>query len=91
VLLRLNPAVSLHWRQWDAEWVVFDVASGCTHQMDELTAFVLSCVEESALTVEALVAEAAAATSLPDGKIDAALKPVLEQLTHLGLIETLQE
>jgi PqqD family protein of HPr-rel-A system len=91
VLLRLNPAVNLHWRQWEAEWVVFDAASGGTHQMDELTAFVLSCVEEAALTEAALLAEVAEATALASGKIDAALKPVLEQLTRLGLIETVQE
>ena len=91
MLLQLNPAVDLHWRQWDADWVVFDAASGCTHQMDELTAFALSCLEEAPRTEEALVAEVAEATSLPGGKIAVALKPVLEQLTHLGLIETLQE
>ena len=90
-MLRLNPAVRLHWRQWDADWVVFDSASGCTHQLDELAAFTLSCLEEAALSEPALVAEVVEATSLPSGKIETALKPMLEQLTRLGLIETLQE
>lgn len=91
VLLRLNPAVCLHWRRWDSEWIVFDVASGNTHQLDELTACALLCLEEGTLQVEALVAEVAAATSSPEEAIRPALQAAIAQLTRLGLVDTVPE
>ena len=42
---QINALVTLHWRDWNGEWVVFDVGSGQTHQMDTLTATVLMLLE----------------------------------------------
>ena len=89
--LRLNPAVDLHWRSWDSEWIVFDVASGNTHQLDELTACALLCLEEGPLHDEELVEEVAAATSLPKEAIRPALQDAMAQLTQLGLVDTVAE
>jgi len=91
VLFRLNPAVGLHWRHWDSDWVVFDVASGNTHQLDELTACALLCLEEGPLHDDALVAEVAAATSLPEEAIRLALQGAVVELIQLGLVDTVLE
>ena len=91
MLVRLNPTVDLHWRHWDSDWVVFDVASGNTHQMDELTACALLCLEEGSLHDETLIAEVAAATSLPEEAIRPALQGAIGQLTRLGLVDTVLE
>ena len=90
-LLRLNPAVDLHWRHWDPDWVVFDVASGNTHQMDGLTACALLCLEAGPLDAEALVGEIETATSLCEAAIRPALFGVIEQLTRLGMVDTVPE
>lgn len=91
VLIRLNRASVLHWRQWDSEWVVFDVASGNTHQMDELIACTLLCLEDGALQDEALICEVAAATSSSEEVIRPAVQGAIAQLTRLGLVVTVPE
>lgn len=53
--LRLNRPDSLHWLHWDNEFVVFDEASGLTHQLDALTAHALMCIEDGATDLEALL------------------------------------
>ena len=87
-LLRLNPAVELHWRHWDPDWVVFDVTSGNTHQIDGLTASALLCLEAGPLDADSLVGEIAAATSLCEEAIRPALPDVIDQLTRLGMVDT---
>jgi len=91
VLLRLNPAVDLHWRHWEPDWVVFDVASGNTHQMDGLTACALLCLEAGPLDANALVGEIEAVTSLSEVSIRPALFGVIDQLTRLGMVDTVPE
>jgi PqqD family protein of HPr-rel-A system len=91
VFFRLNPAIGLHWRHWNFEWVVFDVASGNTHQLDELTACALLCLEEAPLHAELLVTEVAAATHLTEVAIEPFLRGAMDQLTQLGLIENVPE
>jgi len=90
-LLRLNPAVDLHWRHWEPDWVVFDVASGNTHQMDGLTACALLCLEAGPLDANALVGEIEAVTSLSEVSIRPALFGVIDQLTRLGMVDTVPE
>ena len=91
MFFRLNPAIGLHWRHWNSEWVVFDVASGNTHQLDELTACALLCLEEGQLLAELLVTEVAAATHLPEEAIEPVLRGAMVQLTQLGLVENVPE
>ena len=87
MLLRVNPAVRLHWRHWDCDWVVFDETSGNTHAMGELAACALLCLDEGAMHVEALVAQVATATSLPPETIRAGLQDEVAQLVRLALID----
>jgi PqqD family protein of HPr-rel-A system len=37
----LRSSTSLHWAAWNDEYVVFDEASGHTHQLDAIRAYVL--------------------------------------------------
>ena len=91
MLFQINPAVGLHWRHWDPDWIVFDEASGNTHQLDELTACALLCLEEGPLHAESLVTEVAAATRLPEEAINPALRGAMDQLTRLGLVDNVPE
>lgn len=91
MLLRLRPGVRLSWRHWDCDWVAFDEASGDTHEMGELTACALLCLEESPLDLATLVAEVAAAASMPEETIQDSLKDAVAELTRLGLLDTAPE
>ena len=71
--------------------MVFDVASGNTHQIDGLTACALLCLEAGPIDAEALVAEIKAATSLSEDTIRPALLGVIDQLTRLGMVDTVPE
>lgn len=43
--LTLNPQIQLRWRQMGDEWLVFEVLSGQTHQIDSATAAMLMVFE----------------------------------------------
>ena len=88
---RLIPDVTLHWREWDGEYVVFDEASGRTHQLDALTACVLLCVEEGVSDPEALIGRVAEHADLDHESVTQALPAILEQLAKAALIETIGE
>lgn len=95
---RLNPKVNLHWRHLDDSWVVFEVLSGETHQLDHSTAAVLMCFEPGqALTAPQLLGALRSDFSmlLPhanSGQADRALAghpaiaAALDQFIALGLI-----
>ncbi|MEN3974692.1 HPr-rel-A system PqqD family peptide chaperone [Emcibacter sp. SYSU 3D8] len=48
------PSGSLLWREWDDGCVVFNLATGETHYLDDFTAYLLRLVETSAQTADAL-------------------------------------
>lgn len=87
VAWQLNPLVSLHWRCWDGEWVVFDVGSGMTHQMDTLTAVTLMMFEDAPAHLEELASSVAQELLIPNNQALAdALDGVLGQLVTSGLV-----
>ena len=87
---QINALVTLHWRDWNGEWVVFDVGSGQTHQMDTLTATVLMLLEVAPAIEFELATLTADALSLPnDHALSSALSGILEGLRAAGLIESL--
>jgi PqqD family protein of HPr-rel-A system len=89
---RLNSACTLTWQRWDDEWVVFDSGSGDTMQLDPLAAVTLMCLEAEPFSLSDLTAQIAAELDLPVGEpLSAKLGFVLENLTHLGLIERVTE
>ena len=86
---RLNALVALHWRDWNGEWVAFDVGSGQTHQMDALTATALILLEIAPASMIELQAQLAEALSVPnDHALSIALLGVLDGLRSAGLIES---
>lgn len=46
VQYRLRSGPSLHWATWHDEYVVFDEASGQTHQLDAVRAYVLHLLND---------------------------------------------
>ena len=88
VIFRLNPLAALSWRSFGDEWVVFDAASGQTHQMDPLHAAVLTTFEQSPLTLPGLLERL-----LADFEVQAhadllgSLRDIADRFTSLGLIE----
>jgi len=86
---RLNPTCQLHWRCWDSDYILFNVASGQTHFLNDLGAFTLELVAEQTLDKEALLE--ALALRFEDFVIDDELREyvatMLEDLDNLGLIE----
>ncbi len=89
--LRLRPVTILHWRRWGSDYVVFDGASGRTHQLDALTAGALLAIEESPKSLAVLAEQLSAELSLDRDALVATLPGIVEQLTLVGLIETTSE
>lgn len=85
---KLNPLIQLHWRQLDDDWLVFEVLSGQTHQIDKVTAAVLMSFEAStALSfAELLVVLAHEFGVTVDGAGAPPIASVLDRLAALGLI-----
>lgn len=83
---QLNRAVALHWRLLDAHWVVFEAASGSTHQLESLHASVLMAFEAGhPLDEDALLAQVQSDLDQPDLTV-AHLAPALQQLVQLDLV-----
>lgn len=47
---QLHALAAFHWAGWNDEYVVFDEASGQTHQLDAVRAFVLNQLVDSSKT-----------------------------------------
>lgn len=89
---RLAPRVDLHWRRWDAEWVVFDAGSGQTHKTDTLTAMTLMVLEDGPAGPPAIQGAIARELELGDealADVSARLPELLADLGRLGLAETI--
>lgn len=84
--LSLNRPAALHWLHWDNEFVVFDEASGLTHQLDAQTAHALMCIEDGTTDLEALLAQWHADDSDLDAK-RTALSFIVDQLLRANLID----
>ena len=85
---RLNPQSSLHYRHWDHEWVVFDEASGQTHEMDTIAAAAVMQCEGGWVSLSNIAQGVMADLELPeDTDLIDRLTPLLRQFTDLGLLE----
>ena len=85
---KLNPLIQLHWRQLDDDWLIFEVLSGQTHQVDKVTAAVLMCFEAgTALSfAELLVVLAREFGIIVDDEDALPIASVVDRLAALGLI-----
>jgi PqqD family protein of HPr-rel-A system len=84
----LRSFPSLHWATWSDEYVVFDEASGQTHQLDAVRAYVLHLLSEGPKRFSDL---SNALTVLPAALKDLAaseiLRSVVIEFEACGLVE----
>jgi len=86
---RLCGAVTLLWRSWDDEFVVFNLASNQTHLLDAFSAAVLKEIEASPKTMEALTGHFAQELGSDAGQVSERLADARARFVELGLIERL--
>jgi hypothetical protein len=85
---RLNPRSCLHYRHWGHEWVVFDVGSGQTHEMDTVSAAALMQFEGGWLSLSDVCRGVQSDLELPaQTDLGATLGPLFGQFCELGLLE----
>jgi hypothetical protein len=85
---RLNLLSSLHYRNWDDNWVVFDTGSGQTHQMSTLCAAALMHCENDWILLSDIAAGVAADLNLPgEQNLSEILQPLLRNFLSLDLLE----
>ena len=80
----------LIWRQWGEAHFVFHPASGQTHFLNELAAFAvraIACAPKSTAEIYTAMLAAYALDDAPD--LREALRDILVNLDHLGLVEGL--
>ena len=87
-LWSLPAAVTLAWREWDAdEAVVYNRASGGTHLIDAFSVAALRRIAEGPCRFDLLAAHIVTACGAGEDEVRARLKPVLDRLRQLGLAE----
>ena len=84
-----SPESALLWRSWDDEqWVIYHVASGDTHLLNQVAAQALRSLQEHPSNVSELTERVAAALdSVADEAFAKELERLLAEFDELGLIE----
>ena len=89
---RLRPVCRLHWACWNDEYVVFDEASGQTHQLDPIRAFVVQLLSESNQTFCGVLRALSEPQLVPGAiHLDAQLKTIFTEFEAAGLLETVAQ
>ena len=85
---RARTGPTLVWRSWGEDTVLFDVASGDTHQLDAITRAGFRCLERADLTAVDLAFALAQALDLPnDATLSLYAERLLARLDELGLVD----
>ena len=85
---RASQALNLHWASWNDEYVVFDEASGQTHQLDAVRAYILHLMGGRPVTVSSIVHSLAELPSVPKDSITRVVVGViLNEFETCGLAE----
>jgi PqqD family protein of HPr-rel-A system len=88
----VRSAESLHWERWSEEYVIFNEASGQTHQMDAVKAFVLSLLESHPQNFLALLEELNTVPVLCDApNLPSVLESILDEFATIGLVEAIAQ
>lgn len=78
----------MHYRHWGNEWVVFDVGSGQTHEMDTMSAVSLMHCENGWISLSGITDGLMADLGLSSPNVlTDSLASLLNQFTNLGLLE----
>ncbi|HBA65046.1 MAG TPA: hypothetical protein DCZ48_02495 [Methylococcaceae bacterium] len=86
-VFRLRSDVSLIFRQWDDEAVIFDINSGNTLLLDETAAYVLRKIEKAPKTGRQLECLVADSGGVLDHHVNDYLDRLISELQRLGLLE----
>lgn len=88
VRVQLCTLSSFLWASWDDEYVVFDEASGQTHQLDPIKAFVLDVLTDGPMDVASLTPLVSDALAVPaEMNPQDLIAAALEQLERAQLVE----
>jgi PqqD family protein of HPr-rel-A system len=85
---RLSEGVTLSWRCWGDEAVVFNVASGQTHLLDPFSEWVLRELEGSPGSLGGLVDRLSVEAGLEKSLAIRRLREVLVEFDKQGLVES---
>ena len=89
---RSNSAPYLHWAAWNDEYVVFDEASGQTHQLDAVRAYILHLVSDRPQTLLDIVHALAELPAAPKDSITSAVvSAILGEFETCGLAEAIAQ
>jgi PqqD family protein of HPr-rel-A system len=94
-LWRVPENWRLEWRQWGGLHVVYNPASGDTHLLNAIPAYVLRSLETKTLSIEELKALVKALASNshdrpPDDALSSDIEALVTELDELGLIAPAQ-
>jgi len=89
---RLRSIGRLHWASWFDEYVVFDEASGQTHQLDQVHAFVLHLLSEAPQSRQSICEAFLAVTALPSlAGIEERVPSICDEFILCGLVEAVAQ
>ena len=87
----LPEGVSLLWRSWDDEVIVYNVASQQTHLLDAFSAATLQEIEADPVTVEELGARLAETLDTDRGELLVRLAEICAKFLEMGLAEPVRQ
>ena len=89
---RSNSAPYLHWAVWNDEYVVFDEASGQTHQLDAVRAYILHLVSDGPQTLSNVVHALAELPRVPTESVTSAvISAIFSEFETCGLVEVIAQ
>ena len=87
-VLRVNPLIELHWRDWGEDSVVLEARSGQYSQFDPLGAALMACFEEAAQTPADVLHALASDLGVPaDGELRDTVQAIVQEFRRLGWLE----
>ena len=85
---RVPAGAGILWRSWADEYIVYENASGDTHQLDQISALALKELQQKQASLPELNELVAAALSIEsDSELSIYLDKVISNLHRLDLIE----
>ena len=87
-VLRVNPLIELHWRDWGEDSVVLEARSGQYSQFDPLGAALMACFEETPQTPGDVLDALASDLGVPaDGELRDTVQAIVQEFRRLGWLD----
>ncbi len=85
---RVQSIPSLHWAGWSDEYVVFDEASGQTHQLDAVRAYALHLLSDGAQSPSDVLEALAGVPAFPKESVTTTtVAMIFSEFVTCGLVE----